>query len=176
MDEQRVSGALLGLDAFCSNENYIVSYSSHELHVWHVQHLYQLHCLLGATVTEISVSEELIPSRALCVCADATVRLISASTGELIATLDGAERLLAAEYCALQKTVCALLGDGHLLKASALTSPMRVVSKVKVGRSHSLPCCFSLFSCRADKKAAGKPKHHEGLQGKEHVVNRKNHR
>ncbi|XP_044128915.1 WD repeat-containing protein 97, partial [Bufo gargarizans] len=180
MEEQRVSESLLGLDAFCSNGHYIVSYSSHELHVWQVHNLYQLHCHLGTSVTSITVSEDLTPSRALCVCADATVRLISSSTGQVIAALDGGERLLGAEYCALQGTVYVLLGDGHLLKATALTHPMHVASRVKVSSPHSLPCCFSLFSCAVDKEAAftdskagSKQQPQEGSGEKEQLWNRK---
>ncbi|XP_066434200.1 WD repeat-containing protein 97 isoform X2 [Eleutherodactylus coqui] len=177
VDEQRVSGSLLGLSAFYSNGDHIVSYSSHELHVWQMQHLYELHSLLGTAVTALTVSEEVIPSSVLCVCADTTVRLISSATGELIAALDGGDLLLGAEYCAPQGTVCALLGDGQLLKASALTNPMHVVSRVKVSSSQSLPCCFCLFyivdkeAAVADSKAAGKKQQDEGSKKKAHLLN-----
>ncbi|XP_075704684.1 WD repeat-containing protein 97 isoform X2 [Rhinoderma darwinii] len=177
MEEQRVSGSLLGLEAFCSHGDCILSYCSHELCVWQVQHLYQLHCLLGTAVTKIIVSEERIPSRALCVCADATMRLICPSTGELITTLDGEEQLLGAEYCALQGTVYALLGDGHLLKASALTNPMRGISRVQVSSTQRLPCCFSLFSCIVDKEEAVREQQHdEAPKEKEQLFNRTKHR
>ncbi|XP_073536213.1 WD repeat-containing protein 97 isoform X2 [Phyllobates terribilis] len=174
MEEQRMSGPVLGLVAFFSSEDRIVSYGRNELHVWQVQHLYQLHCILGTPVTTIIVNEALTPSRTLCVCADGTVRLICTSTGRPVAMLDGGERLLAAEYCPLQEMVCALLGDGHLLKASALTHPMRVVSSMKVSSSQSRSCCFCLFSYNVDKKvaetdgtAAGSQQREEGSKEKD---------
>ncbi|KAM3910182.1 WD repeat-containing protein 97 [Leptodactylus fuscus] len=153
MEERRVSGSLLGLNAFSSCGDHILSYSSYELQVWQAHHVYQLHCPLGKAVTEMTVNEEVLPSRVLCVCADGSVQLISSSTGELLAALDGGDRLLGAAYCTLQGTVCALLGNGRLLKASALTNPMDVVSRVKVSSPHSLPCCFSFFSCLVDSQA-----------------------
>ncbi|XP_077127724.1 WD repeat-containing protein 97 isoform X2 [Ranitomeya variabilis] len=154
MEEQRMSGPVLGLVAFFSNEDHIVTHGRNELHVWQLQHLYQLHCSLGTPVTTVIVSEALAPSRTLCVCADGTVRLLCTSTGRLMTMLDVGERLLAAEFCPLQEMVCALLEDGHLLKASVLTNPMRVVSRMKVSGSKSNSCCFCLFSYIADKKAA----------------------
>ncbi|KAM4029639.1 WD repeat-containing protein 97 isoform 1-T1 [Anomaloglossus baeobatrachus] len=180
MEEQRLSGPVLGLVSFFSNGDHIVSCCSSELHVWQFQHLYQLHCMLGTTVTTIIVHEDLTPSRTLCVCADGTVRLLCTATGQLITKLDVGERLLAAEYCPLQETVTALLGDGHLLKASALTSPMRVVSRMKASSSQSLPCCFCLFSYMVEKKAtdidgtgAGTQQREEGSKEKD---NRTKHR
>ncbi|XP_056409783.1 WD repeat-containing protein 97 [Hyla sarda] len=164
MEEHRVSGSLLGLNTFHNSEDCIVSYSHHEMLVWQAQHWYQLHSQLGTAVTAMTVCEDLSPSRVLCICADGTVRLISSATGELITTLHGGARVLGAEYCASQGAVYALLVDGHLLEASVLTSPMSVVSRVKIRNSQSPPCCFSLF-CRSDKEAAGQ--HEDGSKEKE---------
>ncbi|XP_075067587.1 WD repeat-containing protein 97 isoform X2 [Mixophyes fleayi] len=154
--EEQVSGSLLGVDAFYSNEDCVVSYTSHSLHVWHFHHLYQLHRLLGTSVTDIRVSRGLLPSRALCVCADSTVRLISASTGDLISTLllDREEQMMGADYCMHRETVCVLLKDGDLMKANALVNPMSVISRAKVSSSQSLPCCLILYSSVVDVNAA----------------------
>ncbi|XP_073412661.1 WD repeat-containing protein 97 [Dendrobates tinctorius] len=169
MEEQRMSGPVLGLVAFFRNEDYIVTHGHNELQVWQVQHLCKLHWFLGTTVTTIIVNEALTPSRTLCVCADDTVRLLCTSTGQLLTMLDGGERLLSAEYCPLQEMVCVLLEDGHLVKASVLTNPMRVVSRMKVSGSKSNSCCFCLFSYIADSPAAG-TQQREGSENKDNIA------
>ncbi|KAG8537295.1 hypothetical protein GDO81_024762, partial [Engystomops pustulosus] len=149
MEELKVSGSMLGLKTFCSNGDYIVSYTSQELQVWGVQHLYRLHCLLGTAVTTLTTSEDMSPPQVLCVCADSTVRVLTSCTGEIVATLEVGEQLLGAEYCAPHRVVCTLLADGQLVKASARTNPMRVLSRMRV--SHP-PRCFTLF--KAEKEVA----------------------
>ncbi|XP_063806704.1 WD repeat-containing protein 97, partial [Pseudophryne corroboree] len=154
--EHQMPGPVLGVEAFSSNGEHVVSYSSHGLHVWQVQYLYLVHCLLGTNVRDIRVSGGLSPSRALCVCADSAVRLISATTGDLLSTLllDRGDRLLAADYCMHRETVCVLLEDGDLVKANALVNPMSIISRVRVSTSQALPCCLTLVSCIVDVEAA----------------------
>ncbi|KAM5140398.1 WD repeat-containing protein 97 [Mantella aurantiaca] len=155
-EELELSGSPIGIEAFGDKAEQVLCYSSFDIHIWQLQQLYKLHCLLGTNVKDIKVIGGHIPARALCVCTDGTLRLISTVTGDPISTLylETYDSLLVADYCIYRETVCVLLKDGQLLKANALVNPMRVLSKVNVGNGHSLPLCFTLYSNIMDTEVA----------------------
>ncbi|XP_075440340.1 WD repeat-containing protein 97-like [Ascaphus truei] len=170
--EQQVMGKVLGLGTF-NEGKLVVSYTSCGLDVWEVQHLYQLHTLLGTAVTNIRVSREplptreplwgtsetdmgtkRLPSRAVCVCADSAVRLLAVSTGDVISTLLLDSRVRSAEYCVQKESLYVLLEQGDLLRVNALENPMRILNRVEGGGAGTLPVCLTLYSSVGDTERA----------------------
>ncbi|XP_068093933.1 WD repeat-containing protein 97 isoform X2 [Hyperolius riggenbachi] len=156
VEEQKISGSVIGVEAFGHSETYVLSYSSFGVYMWQRQHLYQLHCLLGTSVAEVRASGRHLPARALCVGTEGAIRLISADSGDVISTLlvGRDQSLLGADYCIYKETVCVLLEDGKLLKANALDNPMSVLSTMEPNNEQALPRCFTLYSYIVDVEVA----------------------
>ncbi|CAH2286314.1 WD repeat-containing 97 isoform X1 [Pelobates cultripes] len=151
--EQQLTGMVLKLEMFDEDETFVVSQMSCVLDVWQVHKLYQLHAPVGVMLTDITTSQGQLPSRALCVCADNTVRLIAAGTGDLISTLllDPGTRTVGAEYCGHTECVHVLLEEGDLVTANALLNPMSIVNRVKLGSPGILPICLTVYSLILDE-------------------------
>ncbi|EDO49220.1 predicted protein [Nematostella vectensis] len=74
-----------------------------------------------------------VPGRMVCICSDATVRLISPGSGACVTTLlvPGMQTIADVTCAAADNLLFALLVNGAILKASTLTNPCKIMEEWK---------------------------------------------
>ncbi|XP_069077161.1 WD repeat-containing protein 97 [Pleurodeles waltl] len=159
VDEVQVKEDVLGLVMHGEGHN-LVSYSSFSMDQWQVKHLYDLFAIVGSQVTEITTvdlsQKGSFPIRALCICKDSALRLLSVDTANVICTLllDKPTQVAAVDYCLPLETLFVLTDHGHLLKVNTLTNPMSVVKQLPPTSASPRFSCLKVYSFIMDYNEA----------------------
>ncbi|KAL3860750.1 hypothetical protein ACJMK2_010825 [Sinanodonta woodiana] len=106
------------------------TFSGKQVHLWKLQHLYNLHTSVGHRVVKIKhTTHPNYSMRTVLVSRDASVRIITPSTGDIITTLllDPARVLMDVAYSIEEETMFTLMGNGDILKIKTNTNPCQVV-------------------------------------------------
>ncbi|XP_040592272.1 WD repeat-containing protein 97 isoform X2 [Mesocricetus auratus] len=142
----------------------VLALCSKSVELWRVCDLYSPLAQLSAPVTHVQVAPVLpapaeppLPSRLVCACADGSVYLVSAATGQTVSLL-----LLGPEDCAIGVVYClsrealwVLTRAGHLVRANAARCPMVVLHRLRPPPPPApQPCCLHLYSHLTDARSA----------------------
>ncbi|XP_064410516.1 WD repeat-containing protein 97 [Latimeria chalumnae] len=160
VDKVHVAEAVVGL-GMQREQELLFSYSSYGLDLWGVHRLYELYTTMGSLVRSMKITllnpnSGRYPMRAVCVCKDAFVRLVSSLTGDVLTTLvlERERRVVEAEYCLPKETIFALLQTGDILKANTMTNPMSVVKEFPGSSLSTHCCCILTYSYLVDYEKA----------------------
>ncbi|XP_031803255.1 WD repeat-containing protein 97 isoform X2 [Sarcophilus harrisii] len=136
------------------------------LELWIVRQLHQPLATLNAGVQGLELApplpqadRHLLPQRVVSRCADGTVRVFSAVSGQMISTLllEPGELAAATAYCLPREVLLVLSAEGALLRANATRCPMLVVRRLPPPpppRAAPQPCCLHLVSHVVDQPRA----------------------
>ncbi|MEJ1271597.1 putative gene 35339 [Cricetulus griseus] len=132
--------------------------------LWRVCDLYSPLAQLSAPVVHVQVApvlpaptEPSLPSRLVCACADGSVYLVSAATGQTVSSLllEPEDCAVGVAYCLSREALWVLTCSGHLVRANAARNPMVVLY-----RQHPpplpapQPCCLHLYNHLTDARSA----------------------
>uniref|UniRef100_A0A8C4SL02 Uncharacterized protein n=1 Tax=Erpetoichthys calabaricus TaxID=27687 RepID=A0A8C4SL02_ERPCA len=110
----------------------IFSFSSQGVDFWDLTQLYNILTPLEAPVRSIQmIVLHRFPPRAVCVCEDASIRLIAAETGDIITSffLEEPRQIRAVDYCLPLETLFVVTDKGEVLRINALTNPASLVDR-----------------------------------------------
>lgn len=139
---------------------HVFSISGCTLNLWKINQLYSLYTLLGSPAKRLSCTDLRMmgnfPARILCLCQDSTVWLLEARSGTPLSalSLDRPSQAQEVAYCLPRETLFVLLGQGHVLRVNAATSPMTVKKSFSSSLWASEPCCLLLYSHMVDPEKA----------------------
>ncbi|XP_059528342.1 WD repeat-containing protein 97 [Myotis daubentonii] len=140
----------------------VLSVRAGSVELWCLRELYSPLAQLSAPILHLQVAPELplspyLPARLVCACTDGSVYLVNPETGRTVsALLLGPEDCAAAvAYCLPREVLWLLTRAGHLVRANAACSPMRLLlRKSPLPRPAPRPCCLHLYSHLTDPRSA----------------------
>ncbi|XP_036159751.1 WD repeat-containing protein 97 [Myotis myotis] len=140
----------------------VLSVRAGSVELWCLRELYSPLAQLSAPILHLQVAPELplspyLPARLVCACTDGSVYLVNPETGRTVsALLLGPEDCAAAvAYCLPREVLWLLTRAGHLVRANAACSPMRVLlRKSPLPLPAPRPCCLHLYSHLTDPRSA----------------------
>ncbi|XP_039609721.1 WD repeat-containing protein 97 [Polypterus senegalus] len=110
----------------------IFSFSSQGVDFWDLTQLYNILTPLEAPVRSIQTTVlHRFPPRAVCVCEDASIRLIAAETGDIITSflMEEPRQIRSVDYCLPLETLFVVTDKGEVLRINALTNPASLVDR-----------------------------------------------
>ncbi|XP_060099017.1 WD repeat-containing protein 97 [Heteronotia binoei] len=140
----------------------VISVSGLSLDLWKINKLYSLYVPLGSPARRLSCIDlkavASFPVRIVCVCQDATVRVLDAPTGAVLAmlSLPPPHRVTEVAYSLPRETLFVLTESGSLLRVNAATDPMVVKKSVAPASHKPRPSCLLLYSHIMDPEKAYK--------------------
>ncbi|XP_043833942.1 WD repeat-containing protein 97 [Dromiciops gliroides] len=134
------------------------------LELWIVRELHHPLVALNSSVQGLELApplpqpdRDIMPQRVVGRCADGTVRIFSAITGQMISALLLApgEMAAATAYCVPREVLLVLTQEGVLLRANAARCPMPVVRRIQAPQPpDAQPSCLHLISHIVDPTRA----------------------
>ncbi|XP_048577146.1 uncharacterized protein LOC5521505 isoform X2 [Nematostella vectensis] len=122
-----------GLGSVVGKDN-LFSFCRNSLDLWKIEHVHSVFTTIGCKVKSIrNTTHPRVPGRMVCICSDATVRLISPGSGACVTTLlvPGMQTIADVTCAAADNLLFALLVNGAILKASTLTNPCKIMEEWK---------------------------------------------
>lgn len=158
VDQVRVSEPVEALET--KTASHVVSISGLTLNLWKINTLYSLFLPLGSPIQRLHCTNVTalgnFPVRVLCICQDATVRLVEAHSGHVLSILFLEPPFQAQEvaYCLPRETLFVLLEHGTLLRVNTAVDPMVVKKSIPSITEESHPCCLLLYNHVVDTEKA----------------------
>lgn len=122
---------LEGLGTQLRNDN-IFSFADTMVDLWKLRHIHNLYTAVGCKVNKIQMTTHPdVTSKAMCVCRDGTVRIVTPGSGDVLTTFladDAQHGVVDAAYAANKNILFAILKNGRIIKADTSVNPCRVVS------------------------------------------------
>ncbi|XP_041375422.1 WD repeat-containing protein 97-like isoform X3 [Gigantopelta aegis] len=113
--------------------DFFYTFSGPKVDLWRIQHLYQIHTTIGYRVNTIKMTNHPhLPVRAVVMCKDSSIRIVSPRNGEVITTmmLNPAKTggLVDAAYAVAENVLFTVVGNGDIIKSVTSTNPCTIVS------------------------------------------------
>ncbi|KAL1767575.1 WD repeat-containing protein 97 [Sigmodon hispidus] len=142
----------------------VLSLCAKSIELWGMRDLYTPLAQLSAPVLHVQVAPVLpapadpaLPSRLVCACADGSVYLVSATTGQTVSSLllEPADCAAGVVYCLSREALWVLTRSGHLVRANAARCPMVILHRRRPPPPPApQPCCLHLYSHLTDPRSA----------------------
>lgn len=142
--------AVLGLGTIVG-KNDLYSFGRRSIELWKIEHIHSVFATVGSKIKSIKpTTHPRMPTRLVCTCDDATVRLLSPGSGECITTMLLPNMSIIADvaYAAAENLMFTLLSNGKILKASTLTNPCKKLQEWDTNSNSDAPSsctCLCLY-------------------------------
>ncbi|XP_041453812.1 WD repeat-containing protein 97-like isoform X10 [Lytechinus variegatus] len=121
---------IAGLGTQLKNDD-VFSFADTTVDLWKLRHIHNLFTTVGSKVNKINMTTHPdVTSRAMCVCRDGTVRIITPGSGDVLTTYladDAQQGIIDAAYSASENMLFAILKSGQIIKADTSVNPCKVV-------------------------------------------------
>ncbi|XP_071494014.1 uncharacterized protein [Diadema antillarum] len=109
----------------------IFSFAGTTVDLWKLRHIHNLFTTIGSKVNKIHLTTHPdVVSRAMCVCRDGTVRIITPGSGDVLTTFlaeDAQNGVVDAAYAGKENILFAILKSGKVIKADTSTNPCKMI-------------------------------------------------
>ncbi|KAL5022160.1 hypothetical protein ScPMuIL_001315 [Solemya velum] len=115
---------VLNYDVFCTH-------TGKQVDLWRVQHLYHTHTAIGSKIVAIkNTNYPGLPSRAVLLCRDSSVRIVSPSTGDIITSClsEQGHKMVDSVYAIAEETLFNLMDNGDIWKCYTDSNPCKIES------------------------------------------------